>query len=258
MPNYDVRKMPLIDGSFDIAKHTKAFKRKCGRIQRDFVADGFCSSPYSSGFDVEPFDDAADRFRQAEKDETDNITFLRENGIGPKDQDGINYCWINAPIWAFEFTRAKMGLPRVKLSSASVGCKIKNFKNVGGWGTQGLDYLVEHGAVPDAMWPNNALDRKYDTAEADAERPRYKGTEFYELKPKDLRQLDTALLMGLVVPVGLSWWGHEVTIVWKDSQGNYIHMNSWGEKYGDKGLGRLTPDKAKADDALCFRQVIAS
>lgn len=186
----------------------------------------------------------------------------RRQGWQSLSQGRTNYCWINAVIAAQHYLRAIAGLPHVPLSPASVGAKIKNFRNVGGWGSEGLEYVIEHGAVPQALWPANAIDRRYDTPEADEARQRFRVPEWWELRPKNFDELMTALLLGFPVPIGLLWWRHEVCavaplVLGRDAFGVEID-NSWGASWGEDGHGVLTETKAKPDDAVCPRVVTPS
>lgn len=174
---------------------------------------------------------------------------------------GVHNCWINAPVHALEIVRAIQGQQRVRLSPASVGAKIKGFRNVGGWGTEGLRYLVQHGAVPSEFWPDNAIDRKYDTEANNQHRAKYKVTEWWELRPRRFEELATCLLCGYPVAVGYNWWRHEVTAVALTMQGNEFGIvidNSWGPSWGSNGRGVLMGSKANPDDAVAPRVAVAA
>jgi len=183
---------------------------------------------------------------------------------GPRvlNQSRTNYCWINSPVHAVMLTRAKQGEKYVPLSPASVGAKIKNFRNVGGWGSEGLKYIREHGIVPHELWPANAIDRRYDNSESDAARKHFKCDEWWLLQPRNLDQMMSCLLQNIPVCIGLNWWSHEVTAVAPARVGEnsygIIFDNSWGEGYGDKGRGLLRDSKMLPDDAVAPRTVTAS
>lgn len=199
-----------------------------------------------------------DRIEEQEKTQSRLVDLLDVMNVPVKNQQQTNYCWINAPVFCLEVIRAVQGQKYIELSPASVGAKIKNFKNVGGWGTEGLQYLVDHGAVPASLWPCNAIDRKYDTKAADAERPKYQVDEWYELRRRSFDQLMTCLLLRIPVAIGLNWWGHEVTALspvvlsGRDNFGAIIG-NSWGVDWGDRGRAVLTEAKATPDDAVAPR-----
>jgi hypothetical protein len=145
----------------------------------------------------------------------------------------------------------------VELSPASVGAPIKNFRNNGGWGTEGLAYIATHGLVPASLWPCNAIDRKYDTPAANAERGSYRVTEWDDMAPNRAHMF-SQVLNGHPVAIGLNWWSHEVTalaIVWEDNGWSLIFANSWGTDYGVDGFGKLRGSKQVPDDACSPRVV---
>lgn len=137
-------------------------------------------------------------------------------GLPCKDQNGTNYCWINAPTHVAEINCIQQNQRMadgsiVELSPASVGCKVKGFSNDGGWGQEGLDYAVEHGYVPVKLWPANAISRQYDTAEAWAEAAKFKPTNYFDLASDDFDQKASANLRRMATADGYDWWSHEVT-----------------------------------------------
>jgi hypothetical protein len=180
------------------------------------------------------------------------------SGFQSLDQDGTNYCWINAIIAAMHYAYAMAGQPHVPLSPASVGAPLKGYKNVGGWGSQGAKYIMENGVCPQSLWPANAINRKYDTEESRAERKNWMIVEMYELKPNSFSQLASALLYGFTVAIGLAWWSHEVLadrlIATPDDFGTEID-NSWKYTWGDNGHGILTRQKSVADDMVAVRLI---
>jgi hypothetical protein len=145
-------------------------------------------------------------------------------GLSVLDQNGTNYCWVNAPTHCLELLRVRQGEPMVRLSPASAGAVITGYRNQGGMGLDAVQFLVEHGVCPQSLWPPNAID--FDA-------------------------LFSALLMGLPVCLGLDWWGHEITVVDPVviSPGKYgVRIdNSWGVSWQTNGRGILAENKARGD-----------
>jgi len=201
-----------------------------------------------------------DRIEQMDKEKRWPKDHKLASGCKSLNQNGTSYCWINAPVQCIHYVRAIQGEPHVALSPASVGAPIKNYRNVGGWGTQGLKYMTEHGVAPQSLWPANAISRQYDNEQSRAERKKYIVDEWWELKPRSFDQLVTCLLLGYPVAIGLSWWGHEVTACQVAVRGSDDFLvdidNSWGSNWGDDGHSLLTQGKATPDDAIAARVVM--
>lgn len=182
------------------------------------------------------------------------------DGWKVKDQNGTNYCWINAPTACIELIRLFQNEERVVLSPASGGAQIKNYRNVGGWGKEALEWIGENGLAPVSLWPANAISRQYATATTLATAKMYRQTEWWELKVRSLDQLVSCLLRDHPVAVGYNWWGHEVTAcdpVWLDGTVAVRIANSWGEGWGEKGWGILQGNRMLPDDACAPRVAIA-
>lgn len=176
-------------------------------------------------------------------------------GLKVKDQKSTNYCWANGPVHCVEVIRVLQGHAPLVLSAASVAAQVKDYWNSGGWGSEALDWIIKNGIVPDEKWPNAAIDRKYATAEnlALAKRFAVVGVGWYELEPRNLDQLISALLRRIPVAVGYNWWGHEVSAVrpvWVDGEVAIQIDNSWGQQWGTNGRGILQGRKMLPDDAV--------
>lgn len=234
-----------------------------GYFPRDYQTfpEGVFAAPFP--MPIIPTSEWAERI----KDMTEQKRFPKDHkkaaGFKSLNQNGTNYCWINAPVQCIHYVRAIQGEKHVPLSPASVGAKIKNYKNVGGWGSQGLQYLIDHGVAPQSLWPANAIERKYDTAESQEERKKYIVDEWWELKDRNYEQLVSCLLLGYPVALGLNWWSHEITACSLAIRGNdpasdtLVDIdNSWGTGYGDDGHALLARNKATPDDAVLPRVVI--
>lgn len=270
-------------------------KKLRGLIPRDWIKQPYGSLSYASPFPdsmLIPRDEWDDRIKELEETKTQLTDLCDQAGLTVLDQDGTNYCWINAPTHCVEVVRTTAGQQLVRLSPASVGGPIKNYRNVGGWGTEGLEYLVKNGSVPQSMWPPNAISRQYDTAETRAVRAQYKVLEFNDLRPRNFDQAASCYLQRIPVALGLNWWSHEVTgmnlkalkndpapvaaalhaMAKADPKQFATHSmsdidrlaelmaaygteidNSWGLGWGTRGRGILTGTKQLGDDQVIAR-----
>lgn len=182
-------------------------------------------------------------------------------GLKVKDQQQTNYCWANGPTHATEIIRVMQGLAPVALSAASVAAQVTNFRNVGGWGDDALQWIIKNGIDPESVWPNAAISRQYATEANKTLALNYRVTEWWELEPKNLNQLISAVLHDIPVAVGFSWWSHEVCAVdadWIDGAIALVIDNSWGTSWGKNGRGTLQGRKMLPDDAVAPRVVVVA
>lgn len=203
------------------------------------------------------------RIKEMEEKSTRSSDMILRSGLPCKDQNGTNYCWINAPVYAIEERRVLEGQEMVILSPGSVGGPIKGYRNQGGWGLEGIKYIVTHGVCPvqvggTTLYPANQTSRPSASAltKIEEERKKYKVLEWLELRPRNIEHLITCLLSRIPVAVGYNWWGHEVTAcdaVWLDGEVAIRIRNSWSMSWGTKGYSILRGSKMLPDDAVAPR-----
>jgi len=178
-------------------------------------------------------------------------------------------CWAYASTAAVMLLRAVQGLPHVRMSAHAVGCKVKGFRDQGGWSAQSLDFIKEQGVPSVEKWPEKSMNRSNDRPDVWANAARHKFTEgFVELSAavydRDLTfdQVMTCLLSRIPVPVDLMWWGHAVCAVdpVEVEPGSFgIRIwNSWTDNWGEKGMGVIRGQKAIPDNAVAPRVAMAS
>lgn len=248
---------PLYADGYDSGIQAEGYK---GFEERNWYEQPYLAAPGTSEFDLPliPRNEWEDRIAEMERTKT-RLSDICE-GLPPKNQKQTNYCWVFATTYCAEIVRHKQNQAYVSLSPASAGAKIKNFKNQGGWGSEALEYIVNHGLVPSEQWPDTAIDRQYDTEANDALRSKYRVIEWYELRSRDLDQLFTLLFNHIPASVGYNWWRHQVTavdpIIHNGTFGVRIR-NSWGD-WGENGYGILLGNKAIPDDVVGPRTTVPS
>jgi hypothetical protein len=226
------------------------------RSSFDDYAYGDAAKPFPDSLLI-PEGDWEGMIKEMEERKTRLSDLIEQAGLPCKDQAQTNYCWINAPAHCVEISRLKQGQKMVILSAASAGAKIKNFRNVGGWGKEGLEFIAENGLVPEEFWPKNAINRAYDTAQNWEFAQRYRVEKWLEIRPRNLKQLMSCLLRRIPIAVGYNWWGHEVTLVdpvWVNGAPGGRMRNSWTmdwPKPQAKGYAVLQGSKLLPDDAVC-------
>lgn len=186
--------------------------------------------------------------------------------IPSRDQDGKGYCWAHSSTWATIILRAKNGQPYADLSAYAVACKIKNFQDEGGWGSESLEFIAKTGVPSSAFWPQQSMLRSNDNANTWADAAKHRVTEWVALDsgPTMARQMATCLCNNIPVVTDLNWWGHSICTVrlksWGPNGGNLVTtiQNSWGDGWGTFGEGDLQGSKAIPDAAVAPRVTTGS
>lgn len=177
-------------------------------------------------------------------------------GLECLDQGSSNYCWVNAPTHCCEIARLVETGRVFSYSPASAGAPIKGFRNVGGWGSQALDYFLEYGLNETVDWPANAIDRRYYTTENQQKKLAHKTLERYVLNSWEER--GSCILAGIPTADGYNWWSHEVTGVGIVKGSHDLRIrNSWGMSWSDKGFALLSGSRKQADDSVAITSMVA-
>lgn len=235
-----------------------------GRVPRDYRRIPHGALPGAQPFILPeiPRSEWSERIKEMEATKSRLSDLMIQAGVPSLDQDGTNYCWCNGVVTAILGVRAVNNQPFVQLSPASVAAPVKNFRNDGGWGGEALEYIVEHGVAAASLWPPNAIDRRYWTAEAKANALLHRVTEWYDLRSRSFAQKMTCLLMRIPVPSGYNWWSHETCgidpVEIEPGHFGSRERNSWGGSYGQDGYFVLAENKSTPDDAVAPRVVIPS
>jgi hypothetical protein len=192
------------------------------------------------------------------------------------DQNGHGYCWAYSTASAITACRIRDNQPYARLSAHAVACKIKNFRDEGGWNPLSVEYAIKHGYPTVATWAEKSMGKVYDKPETWAEAAHYKIVDgWMDLQASiydrnmTFDQLMTCLLLRIPCPVDYNWWRHSVTgcdPVEVDSSLQLSDIrrwgvriwNSWTDNWGTMGMGVLVGNKAVPDGATACKGVVQS
>lgn len=233
----------------------------CGTKPRDFkkyYAGYGAAKKFSDVMEVFKESDMQDRLELVLKERADLYDVRRTGMFGAPipslDQNGKGYCWGHSPVSAMRLGRAVNNQPFRDLSPYAICCKIKNYRDQGGWNAEAVNYIAEHGCPTSEYWPQRSMDRKNDNAETWADAKKSIIVTWIDLEPKDMqRQLITCLLLGFPIASDFNWWGHSVCSV-RLKQFKPLKttiFNSWGD-WSDEGMGDLEGKKAIPDSAIAL------
>jgi len=166
---------------------------------------------------------------------------------------GVHNCWSFGTVNCVRILRAKMGLPFANLSPTGPAAQIKNFRNVGGNTPEIIRWLAQNGVPEVKYWPLNQIDRRYVTDDMKKNAAQYKLVDWYELPRNDFNAMMSCLLLGIPVACGFMWWRHLVAGLSPKALSNGFGIeieNSWGNSWGNNGLGTLEESKATAFDQV--------
>jgi len=196
------------------------------------------------------------------------LKFLRKRAANGQqmptlDQNGQGYCWAYSVARCIQYCRAYANLPYQRLSAHAVACKVKNFRDEGGWCGLSAEYARQHGYPSIATWPEKSMSRSNDRPEVWEEAKQNIITEgYYDLSLPVYNQnmmeeqIMTCLLNDIPVAADFSWWGHSVGLIDADEieSGNFTYEgdNSWTDGWGEQGSFSLAGSKKKTMGAVAI------
>lgn len=196
-----------------------------------------------------------ERIEELERKKMRLSDLVRAKGRVSRNQSRTNYCWAFGAVAAVEAKSLVQGFPYVSLSPASVAAPIKGYRNVGGWSTQAIQYIAENGIVPTELWPDTAIDRKYDNPASREARKHHVVEEWWELGRRNFDQLASCLLSLQPVAVGFNWWGHAVCALDLLKTGDRRYGIRIANSHNDKDYIILKDGREIPDDAVGPRVV---
>jgi hypothetical protein len=282
---------PVVDGE----------RKARGLIPRDYsqYPRGFYRGVKAVDIPLIPRSEWTDRIKdmEANKSRLSDMRVQADGSLIPsRDQNGRGYCWMHSGTTATIAIRMSNNLPYVSLSAYAGACIIKNYRDEGGWGAQGVDFLFERGIPSDQFWPQQSVSRSNDKPETWSNAALHKLTEEWaDLQSAQydrnlsFDQMMTCLLSRVPVVIDESWWSHSICAIdpaitdsstlrnddgkllqWNqmpghekdafDMTGGYGPRiwNSWGDTWSDKGMGLLVGSKGIPDSAVAPRSTVPS
>jgi|SRR6185436_8636588 len=245
-----------------------------GLVPRDPVTQqpGMYAAIPPANITLIPRGEWSDRIKDGERTKSFLSHIVRRgdggNRIPSLDQNGQGYCWAYGSTSALLALRAKANQPYVRLSAHAVACKIKNFRDEGGWGALSMDFMLKNGVPSTDTWPEKSMSRANDRPETWKEAELYKPVDpFMDLASpvynRDLSfdQMMTLLLQRIPVVIDLDWWGHCVVALdpVEPSPGKFGPRiwNSWGDGWSDGGMAVLLDAKGRPSNAVAPTSAIA-
>lgn len=245
-------------------------------------------------FPLIPRDEWAQRIKDqiTSKARLSDIRMIGNNGqpVPALDQNGKGFCWAHSGTSAVMMLRAQANLPYVGLSAYAVACIIKDYRDEGGWGAQGVDFIASRGVPSEKFWPMQSMSRANDKPETWDNAKLHRITEgWIDLAAAQYdRNLSwdqeiTMYLSGFPVVKDESWWSHSICgldVVDGNTQfgstraasGKLLTvqeheefwgvnnpvtagygvriLNSWGNSWSTLGMGVLTGNQAISDGAV--------
>lgn len=180
------------------------------------------------------------------------------------DQNGQGYCWAYSTTRCVMYLRAVSNQPYIRLSAHAIGCKVKDFRDEGGWCGLSAKFHREQGCPSADLWPEKSMSRSNDRPEVWANALGHKVTEEWvdltrQVHDQSLteEQIATCLLSSIPCALDFNWWGHSVCgIQWVEVEPGSFGVridNSWTDQWEEMGSSVLRGEKAHADGAVALR-----
>jgi hypothetical protein len=174
---------------------------------------------------------------------------LTKDLLNAKDQGRTLFCWFNGVTRAAEILHGYQQNKGIELSAAAGACQVTNFRNVGGYAEDALDWIRDHGLPTVDEWPNDAIDRRYDTPELWERAKDHCILRWVEVK--GWNEQISMLLHRNPIATAHNWWQHLVCqlqpVLLDDGTIAVGFDNSWGKTFGDNGYALMTKSRGTAD-----------
>lgn len=256
--------MFTIDDSTKQHRHSPRLYRK-GYVKRDYAI--YPEEMFASPEEIPliPDNEWQARIKEQEEQESSLEHMWRRKNLKHLDQNGQGFCWMYSVCHTVMMAMVRDNQEVKRLSAHAAACKVKNFRDEGGWCGLGAKFLRENGCPTVETWKEKSMSRQYDNPATWEEASKYKITEDYVDLTRDVwgqnlkyNQVITCLLMNIPCALDFNWWGHSVCgvrAVWKNGRAVPRILNSWAG-WGDNGFSDLEGSRAVPDGAVATRSTI--
>lgn len=268
-------------GDVDIEPSPVGFSR--GYVERDLEVnpmgslEGDASEDFTKDFPVIPREHWCDLIEERERNkETLTDLYMTGNNGNPieaYDQNGQGYCWAYSVMLAITLMRAKMGQRYIRLSGHSLACRVKNYRDEGGWCGLSMTEAIKYGYCTVDDWAEKSMSRSNSTDEAWERAKNFAPTEgFIDMqqpvwgKTLTFDQLVTLALSGIPGAVDFNFWSHSIGYLDPVAASDKYPIdddrawglrigNSWRKTWGRLGTGVILGKKAVPNGAVAIRNV---
>ena len=206
--------------------------------------------------------------KQQEEEQSSLEHIWLRSGQQHLDQNGQGFCWAYSVAHTIMMARARDNQSPVRLSAHGVACKIKGFRDEGGWCGLSADFARKNGYPTVEEWKEKSMSRQYDTPETWDKAKKFRITEDYVDLTRDVwgqnltfNQVITCLLRNIPCALDFNWWGHSVcgvrAVIVERGQVGIRILNSW-YGWGEQGFGTLVGSRSIPNGAVATRQVFVN
>lgn len=232
-----------------------------GYVQRDYDEDPLaghkCAFPFR--LPMIPEFDWPEMIREREAKGLTNMAMFKRLGFPPLNQGQTSSCWMQATTDNMHAVMLITGGKKllVPLSPAS-GVWPLHRRDVGGNCSEAAKYLADSGLVAQSLWPPNAINGRYDTPAAKANRAKHRIREYDDLTPKAFAEMVSMMLHGFPVAYGNYSMSHAVLgvdpIIDERGEVGVLARNS-GYLRNSEGLSLFFGKLKTPHDAVCVRAI---
>lgn len=230
----------------------------CGTVRRDFSVQPKEMFASPSSIKKTPRSDWSVICKERKERKIGLYDIAKSRSFPVLNQGREGYCWFysTAASVMMRWMASNPG-PVPKLSAHAGAAIIMSFRNQGGWcglsnefmsGRSAAKWGGKYGCPTVEEWPEQSLDRRYDTAATWEKAKQFQITNdiadlSVDVYDRDIENECSATLIFDNNPVPMDWaeWGHSVCVIdlveIEPGSFGWVFVNSWGPSYGENGYG---------------------